>query len=91
MASTNRGGGPGTSDKHGVRTPMNSPFSKGTNKGSQDTMKGPFNAPRTGGDNGLPTTLYDDSMRGPGRSAGRSTRDDLGTILTDPHNRDQRV
>jgi len=79
--SSNRGGGEGTSDRGGVRTTLTPPFSH-PGKGAQDTMKAPFNAPRAGGDNGLPTTVSDDLG---GRSQKASSRDELGVIWTDPH------
>ncbi len=83
--SSNRGGGEGTSDRGGVRTTMSSPFSKGSNTGSQGTMSAPFDAPRAGGANGLPTKTYDTSMGGPSAGAKANRRDSLGTIETDPN------
>jgi len=83
MSKSNRGGGEGTSDRGGVRTTMAAPFSKGSNTGSGNGMAAPFSAPRTGGDNGLPTRLYDTTMGGPGKKTpSPSSRDALGTIQT---------
>ena len=63
---------PGTNCSGGVRSPFNAPFQK-LNKGSQDTMKAPFNAPKAGGGGELPTKLYDDlggrAPKGPGFAA----------------------
>lgn len=84
--SSNRGGGEGTHDRGGVRTTMDPAFPKGSNKGSQGNMTGTFNEGRSGGDNGLPTHIYDD-LGGPSKGASASTRDELGTIWTDPHDR----
>lgn len=81
--SSNRGGGEGTTDRGGVRTTLYPPFTGGASKGSQDSMGAPFNAPRAGGDNGLPTTTYDD-LGGPSRGASASSRDSLDTIETSP-------
>lgn len=85
--SSNRGGGEGTYDKGGVRCTVDAPFTGGASKGSQGTLAAPFNAPRTGGDNGLPTTIYS-SMGGPkGGGAGTlkpNSRDSLDTIKTNP-------
>jgi hypothetical protein len=73
MAKNNtRGGGPGTSDRGGVRTTMSPSFAKDHGKGPQQSMNAPFNAPRAGGDNGLPTRLYD-SMGGPGKTPAPSS------------------
>ena len=55
---------PGTYSSGGVRCTMDPPFDTAT-KGRQGTMAGPFNAPRAGGDNGLPTVTYDTTMGGP--------------------------
>lgn len=54
-----RGGGPGTSTRGGVRGTMDPPFSQGKAKGSQTHMSGPFDQARSGGDNGLPTRVTD--------------------------------
>lgn len=83
--SSNRGGGPGTHDRGGVRSTMSAPFG-GTGKGSQGTMPGPFNTPRSGGDNGLPTKIYDNTG-GPKSTPAANTRDVPGTILTNPKDR----
>ena len=84
--SSNRGGGEGTNDRGGVRSTFTPPFTGGASKGSQGSMPAPFNAPRAGGDNGLPTKTFD-SLGGPSAGAKASTRDELGTIKTDPHKR----
>lgn len=60
MAKENRGGGPGTYVTGGVRCTMDPPFKAGMNKGSQENMTGTFDQPRSGGDNGLPTTVQAD-------------------------------
>jgi hypothetical protein len=77
------GGGPGTRDRGGVRTTMETSFAKDMSKGSQQNMPAPFNAPRAGGDNGLPTHVYD-SMGGPkaGGTGPATERDKPGTIMT---------
>jgi len=86
--SSNRGGGEGTNDRGGVRSTLKPAFG-GSGKGSQSNMGGPFNAPRAGGDNGLPTHIYD-SLGGPAKGAAPSTRDVPGTIRTDPNRRSPR-
>lgn len=80
--SANRGAGPGTHDRGGVRTTMSSPFG-GASKGSQGTLNAPFNAPRTGGDNGLPTKIYDGlgGPKNPGKGQAAQTSSP-GTIMT---------
>ena len=85
MAKKNPGGGPGTYTTNGIRCTMDPPF-KHSGKGPQQTMRAPFDAGRTGGDNGLPTRIYDDSG-GPGKGASSSSRDSLGTIWTNPKGR----
>jgi hypothetical protein len=89
MASkpSNRGGGPGTYSKGGVQCTMDAPWQNGANKGGGNGMNAPFNAPRAGGDNGLPTTVYDTSMGGPGKGPKASDTSSLGTIKTDPKGR----
>jgi hypothetical protein len=72
--SSNRGGGTGTSDRGGVRTTMQTSFGRDVGKGSQGSMGAPFNAPRSGGDNGLPTKIYD-GMGGPKAGPAASSRD----------------
>ena len=57
------GNAPGTETRRGINGTMAPPFSK-AGMGSQGTLNAPFNAPRSGGDNGLPTKIYD-SMGGP--------------------------
>lgn len=83
--SSNRGGGEGTSDRGGVRTTMTNAFGSGISKGSQGSMPAPFNAGRSGGDNGLPTKTFD-SLGGPKGGSPTSTptakRDSLGQIET---------
>jgi hypothetical protein len=65
FAASDRGGGPGTYTKNGVRCTMDAPFSKGMGKGEQvDNPDPTFNKPRTGGGNGLPTRVSD-RMGGP--------------------------
>lgn len=55
-----KGGGPGTNLSGGVRRTIASPFTKGSNMGSQVGMSGPFGEHgRSGGDNGLPTRVMD--------------------------------
>ena len=58
-----RSSSPGMSDRGGVCSTMTPAFNK-PSMGSQGTMGGPFNAPRSGGDNGLPTKVFD-NMGGP--------------------------
>ena len=59
MAKNGKGGGPGTDVRGGVRSTMASPFSKGSNMGDQRDMAGTFDRGRSGGGNGLPTTVTD--------------------------------
>lgn len=80
--SSNRGGGEGTNDRGGVRSTLSPPF-KSSGKGTQGTLNAPFNAPRAGGDNGLPTKIYD-SLGGPSKGATANSRDSLDTIKTNP-------
>ena len=66
-AATDRGGGPGTNTRGGVKSTMSPTFGsgKGAAKGEQHDMPGaPFTAPRSGGGNGLPTRVTD-PMGGP--------------------------
>lgn len=67
-AATDRGGGPGSYTKNGVRCTMDAPFAKGMKTGEQHDISGdlgnPFDAARTGGGNGLPTRVTDE-MGGP--------------------------
>jgi len=81
--SSDRGGGPGTYETNGVKCTLDAPWKNGTSKGAQENMSGTFNAPRSGGDNGLPTFVYD-SCGGPKAAPGASSRDSLGTVLTNP-------
>ena len=60
MAAGKRGVGPGAYVHNSVVCTMDPPFKKGLSKGSQSNMSGTFDAPRTGGDNGLPTTVNAD-------------------------------
>lgn len=79
--SNNRGAGPGTYTTNGVRCTMDPPFKQGLGKGSQTGMSAPFDKPRSGGDNGLPTRVTD--RMGGAKSAPKvSSRDALGTVLT---------
>jgi len=64
MAKKSHSGGPGTYASNGVRCTMDPPFKGGLSKGSQQDMSGTFDKGRSGGDNGLPTTVRD-SMGGP--------------------------
>ena len=83
--SSNRGGGEGTNDRGGVRSTLQPPFKGGSSTGSQGkNMPGPFDQGRSGGDNGLPTHIYDDSMKR-STSGMESSRDSLGVIWTDPN------
>jgi len=77
--SASRGGGPGTYTSNGVRCTMDPPFKAGRNKGSQVGMTGTFGHPRSGGENGLPTTVSS-PMRGrktpkPGFAASAPSKD----------------
>lgn len=57
-----KGGGPGTETRGGVRGTFTPPFAKGSDKGSQVNIPGStFDHPRSGGDNGLPTRVTDDA------------------------------
>lgn len=59
MAAGDRGGGPGTYTKGGVRCTIDAPFAK-AGKGDQvDNPDPTFNKPRSGGGNGLPTRVSD--------------------------------
>lgn len=81
--SSDRGGGPGTSTRGGVRSTMSPPFTGGANIGSQHNLSGTFDKPRSGGDNGLPTRVTDSmggpKKGGPGKAIQTSTP---GTIMT---------
>lgn len=55
--ASNRGGGPGTYKSNGVQSTMDAPWKDGLNMGQQKNMSGTFDAPRSGGANGLPTTV----------------------------------
>jgi len=81
--SQGKGGGPGTYTNGSVRCTMDPPFKSGKDKGSQSNMTGTFDKPRSGGDNGLPTTVNANLPRkaAPSTTA-TSARDSLGTILT---------
>lgn len=87
--STNRGAGPGTYTSGGVRCTMDPPFKGGQSKGSQTTMAGPFDKPRSGGDNGLPTRVTD-RLGGAKKGAAASSRDSLGTQWTEGSSRRRR-
>lgn len=80
--SSNRGAGPGTNDRGGVRSTLDPPFKGGADKGSGNGMRAPFD--QGSSDGNLPQTVYAPSMPGPGKSAAFSSRDVPGTILTDP-------
>lgn len=81
--SSNRGGGPGTADRGGVRTTMDSPWKNGSSVGSGNKMSAPFN----GGSQpaGIPLKIYETSLGGKAPAA--STRDSLDTIKTNPKDR----
>lgn len=81
--SSDRGGGPGTYTSGGVRCTMDAPFKQGSRKGSQENMGKPFNSPRAGGDNGLPTYIYD-NIGGKGKAPTPNSVNSVGTILTNP-------
>jgi hypothetical protein len=51
---------PGAYESNGVRCTLDAPFSKGSAKGSQVNLRGTFDKPRDGGDNGLPTRVTAD-------------------------------
>lgn len=72
---------PGAYVSGGVRCTLDAPFDKG-GKGPQQSMKAPFNAPRAGGDNGLPTRLYADlgGAKGTPKPSGVSS---AGPIMAD--------
>lgn len=72
---------PGSYTSGGVRCTLDAPFSNGSNKGSGDTMAAPFNAPRAGGDNGLPTTISG-NLKGAKGTPKPSDVSSLGTIKT---------
>jgi hypothetical protein len=55
-----RGQGPGTNTRGGVVSTMKPPFSGGANTGEQHDMSGTFDKGRSGGGNGLPTTVQAD-------------------------------
>ena len=86
MAKANRGAGKGTYTTNGVRCTMDPPFKAGLNKGSQENMTGTFDKPRSGGDNGLPTTVRADfgnttktPKPGPAASAPSKSMDGMKT------------
>jgi len=61
MASAkSRGAGPGTSVRGSVVSTMTPPFKGGLNTGEQHDMTGTFDKGRSGGANGLPTTVQAD-------------------------------
>ena len=55
-----RGAGPGTSVRGSVVSTMTPPFKGGSNTGEQHDMSGTFDQGRSGGGNGLPTTVKAD-------------------------------
>ena len=61
--ANDKGGGPGTTTRGQTKTTMYPPFNKGSDKGSQGNMTGTFDKPRSGGDNGLPTHVYDTNIK----------------------------
>lgn len=72
---------PGAYVSNGVRCTLDAPFSKGLGKGSQNGLAAPFNAPRAGGDNGLPTTV-NASLQGAKGTPKPSDVSSIGTIKT---------
>ena len=66
--ANDKGGGPGTTTRGQVKTTNYPPFDKGSNKGSGNGMTGPFDKPRSGGDNGLPTHVYDNNIKQAGKA-----------------------
>jgi hypothetical protein len=81
--SANRGAGPGTHLRGGVRSTMDPPFKGGAGKGTQVNMSGKFDHARSGGDNGLPTRVQD-RTGGPkaGGKGPASENSSLGPIKT---------
>ena len=80
MAAGKRGVGPGAYVHNSVVCTMDPPFKAGLNKGSQENLSGTFDAPRSGGDNGLPTTVKADfgnstSTPKPGSAASSPSKD----------------
>lgn len=65
MADNNKGGGPGTNVRGGVRSTMQNALGASMSPGSQENMDGTFNAPRTGGENGLPTYVTAKGIKAP--------------------------
>lgn len=61
--ANDKGGGPGTNTRGQVKSTNDPPFKKGSNMGSGNGMTGPFDKPRSGGDNGLPTHVYDTGIK----------------------------
>ena len=82
-------GGLGTYSKGGINCTMDAPWKNGANKGGSNSMNAPFNAPRAGGDNGLPTHVYD-KLGGPGSAPSASSVNSLGTIETQGNSRRRR-
>ena len=72
---------PGANVSGGVLSTLYSTFQKAS-KGPQQTMNAPFNAPRAGGDNGLPTRIYD-SMGGAKGTPKPSGVSSAGPIMAD--------
>ena len=71
---------PGSYTSGGVRCTLDAPFAKAS-KGSGNTMAAPFNAPRSGGDNGLPTTISG-NLKGAKGTPKPSDVSSIGTIKT---------
>lgn len=61
--ANDKGGGPGTFQRGQVKSTVDPPYKQGSNKGSGNGMTGPFDKPRSGGDNGLPTHVYDNNIK----------------------------
>lgn len=84
MGKGNAGGGPGTSVGGGVRSTLDGPFGKPSDKGTEKKMKAPFDAGRTGGaGNGMPEEIYSD-LGGPSAAPKANRVNSAGTIATDP-------
>jgi hypothetical protein len=60
--ANDKGGGPGTTTRGQTKTTLYPPFNK-PGKGEQNGMTGPFDKARSGGDNGLPTHVYDNNIK----------------------------
>lgn len=83
MGKKSHGAAPGSYTTKGVNCTMEPPFNK-AGMGSQSNESAPFNAPRAGGDNGLPTHIYD-SLGGPQKTGEGVAKpiSSVGTIMAD--------